>query len=58
MSPHLIGAPVPDHHGGSAPEALAHAFVVASMVTNFLFWVVLGGTAGYCFKRFAGAGAG
>jgi cobalt transporter subunit CbtA len=53
--PHLVGAPTPDHHDGSAPEALAHAFVVATIVTNFLFWIVLGSSAGYYFKRFAGA---
>lgn len=37
--PHLIGAPQPEAHGGSAPAALAQSFVATAIVTSFLFWV-------------------
>jgi len=49
--PHLIGAPEPQNHEGVAPEALARAFVVASLITNFLFWAVLGAATGFFFDR-------
>jgi cobalt transporter subunit CbtA len=55
--PHLIGAPEPEHHGGLAPEELAEAFVVVSLATAAVFWLVLGGVAGYLFGRSAGHGA-
>ncbi len=47
--PHLVGAPEPARHGGLAPEALANAFVAASLGSNALFWLVLGGAAGFAF---------
>ena len=34
------------------PEALAHRFVVAVTVTNFLFWVALGVLSAVFFERF------
>lgn len=51
--PHLIGAPQPAEHGGLAPESLAREFIVASLVTSFLFWLVLGSLTGFFYKRFA-----
>ena len=51
--PHLIGAPQPADHHGLAPAELARTFVVATLVTEFLFWVVLGGLTGFFFARFA-----
>lgn len=53
--PHLIGAPQPAAHGGLAPDSLARDFVVAALVTSFLFWLVLGASAGFFYKRFAAA---
>ncbi len=50
--PHLIGAPAPEHHGGLAPEALATQFVYATLITNGLFWLALGGLAGFVHSRF------
>ncbi len=49
--PHLIGAPQPAEHEALAPEALAREFLSASLVTNFAFWVVLGGLAGFFYRR-------
>jgi cobalt transporter subunit CbtA len=51
--PHLIGAPQPAHHGGLAPDSLAREFVVAVLVTGFLFWLALGALSGFFYKRFA-----
>ena len=51
--PHIIGAPLPDHVGGSAPPELAAEFVAASLVTAALFWLVLGGFGGWLYGRLA-----
>jgi len=54
MAPHLIGAPQPAVHGGTAPAELAQAFVIASAVANAVFWLVLGGLFGFFHRRLAG----
>lgn len=51
--PHLVGAPQPDAHGGTAPAELAQAFVVASFITNAVFWVGLGGLFGFFHRKLA-----
>lgn len=53
--PHVIGAPHPEAYGGPVPPELAAAFVAATLVTNAVFWLVLGGTAGFFFQRLARA---
>ncbi len=53
--PHLIGAPQPSEHGGSAPAELAREFVIASLVTTGLFWIALGTTSGWLYRRLAGS---
>lgn len=53
--PHLIGAPQPEVHESLAPESLAHEFVVAALITSFLFWLVLGSLTGFFYKRFSAA---
>ncbi len=53
LSPHLLGAPRPAEHGGSAPASMAHEFVVATLATNAVFWVVLGLAAGQLRRRFS-----
>jgi cobalt transporter subunit CbtA len=40
--PHVYGAPQPAEYKSLVPEGLAHSFVVAVVVTSFLFWLVLG----------------
>jgi cobalt transporter subunit CbtA len=52
--PHLYGAPQAVEHGLAAPAALAHRFVVAATVVNFLFWIILGVAVGYFYRAFAG----
>src|SRR5271165_1368449 len=49
--PHLYGAPEPLEHTAAAPEALAHHFIVAATVVNFLFWLLLGASTGYFQAR-------
>lgn len=53
--PHLIGAPQPEVHASLAPEALADEFVLASLLTNALFWSALGLAAAWFFSRARGA---
>jgi len=53
IAPHAIGAPQPNAPGGSAPEAMVHAFASATLVANALFWGVLGASAGELYGRFS-----
>lgn len=56
--PHMIGAPKPADYSTPVPDGLHHDYVVAVMVTNFLFWAMLGGLIGVLRQRFAaGLGA-
>jgi cobalt transporter subunit CbtA len=52
VAPQLAGAPQPLVHTRAAPEALAHAFVIASALANAAFWLVLGWCTAYFFKKF------
>lgn len=52
-APHAIGAPKPPAPP-AIPHDLEHGFVVAVIVTGFLFWAVLGALAGFLRPRFAG----
>ena len=47
--PHIIGAPHPDVMGGNAPQALADQFIVASAITNAIFWAALGISSTYAY---------
>ena len=49
--PHLFGAPQPEAHGGLAPEELRNAFMYTTLVTNAIFWIVLGILSAYLFNR-------
>lgn len=51
--PHVIGAPQPEVHSSLAPESIAHEFIVASLITNAVFWAALGLGAAWLFRRFA-----
>lgn len=53
LVPHLIGAPQPESTETPIPEALHHSFVVASVASSFVFWVLLGGLAGWLRPRIA-----
>ena len=49
--PHVYGAPQPTQDQGTAPEVLAHRFVVIAFTTSLLFWVVLGALTGFFYKK-------
>ncbi len=49
--PHIVGAPHPDVYEGLAPAPIAANFVMASMFASLVFWLVIGGVAGFCFER-------
>ena len=40
------------YRNGTAPLELAQAFVGAAYVANAVFWVVLGVSTAWCFRRF------
>ncbi len=50
--PHIVGAPVPTHHGSLAPEELSRAFMWMTAIANFIFWVVLGVLTAFLLNRF------
>lgn len=50
--PHIIGAPQPASYETPIPEGLHHSFVVAVVLTTLIFWVLLGGLAGFFRERF------
>jgi cobalt transporter subunit CbtA len=52
-APHIIGAPAPEETQTKVPDALAHQFAVAVMLTTLLSWTLLGGLSGYLYQRFA-----
>ncbi len=51
--PHLVGAPHPHEAAGTAPPELVAQFIVASLITSAVFWVVLGSSAGWLYGRLA-----
>lgn len=53
VAPHVVGAPHPAELGGSTPPELAAMFVIASLVTTAVLWIVLGGVSGYLHQRLA-----
>jgi cobalt transporter subunit CbtA len=52
IAPHVIGAPQPEHIGGSVPPELAGHFAAASIVVAAIFWAMLGWFSGTFYKRF------
>lgn len=52
--PHILGAPQPVQHESLAPQALESQFMVASLLTNALFWVALGLISVWLFNRHQG----
>lgn len=51
-TPHIVGAPQPAEHGGTAPAELGRQFIVASLLLAGFFWVLLGVSTGWLFGRF------
>ncbi|HEY0292273.1 MAG TPA: CbtA family protein [Hansschlegelia sp.] len=54
VAPHIVGAPQPAE-APAIPHDLEHGFVVAVIVTGFLFWATIGTLAGVLRGRFADA---
>ena len=52
-APHVIGAPQPETSGGLAPEELERKFILVTIATSLVFWLVLGVLTGAFFKRYA-----
>lgn len=51
--PYMVGAPQPEIAGGSAPVALAQAFVLATALANGVLWLVLGMSVGHFYRTSA-----
>ncbi len=51
LAPHLIGAPQPGIHGGTAPAHLAEAFIWRTAFVNAIFWLLLGGTGAWTSNK-------
>jgi cobalt transporter subunit CbtA len=51
VAPHLYGAPQPLGHESAIPASLAAEFVIVTVVTSALFWLVLGGLLGSFLSR-------
>jgi len=52
LIPHLVGAPEPEHHGGLAPDSLATQYVYAALITNGVFWLILGALTAHLYGWF------
>ncbi|MXY14450.1 MAG: CbtA family protein [Proteobacteria bacterium] len=52
--PHVFGAPHPDVHGGLVPDELRTSFAIATMLTNAVFWVLLGVFTALLYSHFGG----
>ncbi len=52
IAPHIFGAPLAPHGASLVPAELAAQFVMASLMTSILFWIVLGASAGFLYRRF------
>lgn len=53
-APHIYGAPRPVDHDSPVPAGLAAEFVVATLVTSALFWIVLGAILGGLMAMWSG----
>ncbi|MBC8259668.1 MAG: CbtA family protein [SAR324 cluster bacterium] len=50
-APHLIGAPHPLLFESNVPAELSAQFAIASLLTSAFFWMVLGASTGYLYKK-------
>ena len=49
--PHLVGAPQAQFHGSTAPVELVDSFIYATVLTNLVLWLSLGGLLGFFYKK-------
>lgn len=50
--PHLIGAPHAPGHDAAVPPELVRRFAVMALLTAALFWISLGASTGFFWRRF------
>jgi len=50
--PHIFGAPQSEIHAGLAPAELREKFIHLSLLTNAVFWTLLGALSAYFYTRF------
>ncbi|MBL1277048.1 MAG: CbtA family protein [Ectothiorhodospiraceae bacterium] len=53
IAPHVIGAPQPDVHNALAPAELIQTFIIATVISNAVFWLALGGLYGFFNQKLA-----
>ena len=53
VAPHLIGAPHLAETHTNVPEMLSHRFAVATTLTSFLFWMLLGSMTSFAYRKFS-----
>ena len=53
--PHVIGAPQPVQHVSLAPADMTRDFIVAAVLSSFVFWVAVGMLSGFFYGRFVAA---
>nr|VFJ70971.1 MAG: cobalt transporter subunit CbtA [Candidatus Kentron sp. FW] len=51
VAPHIVGAPHAPAPEGVVPPELIRSFVIATAITNAVFWLVLGGVYGFFDKK-------
>lgn len=51
ISPHIVGAPIPEQSTPNAVEQLSQHFVAAAAIANGLFWIILGCVSGILVER-------
>ena len=52
LIPHIVGAPQPEHHGSKVPEELQDHFVLVSLITSAVFWLILGSLNAFFYQRY------
>ncbi|HHI93547.1 MAG TPA: cobalt transporter [Gammaproteobacteria bacterium] len=53
LAPHIVGAPLPDVHSALAPADLIQRFIIATIISNAVFWLALGGFYGFFQQKLA-----
>lgn len=51
VAPHVVGAPQPGSFETPIPHHVAQRFIAGVLVSGFVFWVLLGGLAGFVRSR-------
>jgi len=52
VMPHIFGAPLPEQAGSLVPQQLSHDFILATIIVNGIFWLILGLLSGRFLQQF------